>query len=243
MWWFLGLGGLIIGVVLFLATPRIQEGQAAKRGVVQALIGPYRIVFGNPQSFLCGCISGLLFVPTTIGAMTWGVSFFQKDRGLSFSTAVTTASLITMGWVVGSPALGWLADRFGRRKPVLFGGILVMIAMMGQMILLPNLMPIALSCFVFGLGSGAAMIPYTIIKEVNPDEVKGSATGAMNFLTFGISAIVGPLFGKLVGPGFLHPTDPIGHFQNSLWFWIAGSIIALLLTLPLHETGKAHVAA
>ena len=27
------------------------------------------------------------------------------------------------------------------------------------------------------------MIPYTIIKEVNPDEVKGSATGAINFFS------------------------------------------------------------
>ncbi len=104
-------------------------------------------------------------------------------------------------------------------------------------------MPIALSCFVFGFGSGAAMIPYTIIKEVNPDEVKGSATGAMNFVTFGIGAVIGPLFGRLVGPGFLHPRDPIGHFQDSLWFWIAGSAIALLLTIPLRETGKAHVQA
>jgi len=26
------------------------------------------------------------------------------------------------------------------------------------------------------------MIPYSIIKEVNPDHAKGSATGAMNFL-------------------------------------------------------------
>jgi MFS family permease len=63
-----------------------------------------------------------------------------------------------------------------------------------QMIALPTLLPIALSSFLFGVGSGAAMIPYTIIKEVNPDDVKGSATGAMNCITFGISAIIGPLF-------------------------------------------------
>ncbi|MCU1260764.1 MAG: hypothetical protein JWO80_3649, partial [Bryobacterales bacterium] len=26
-------------------------------------------------------------------------------------------------------------------------------------------------CLIFGIASGAAMIPYTIMKEVNPDEV------------------------------------------------------------------------
>ena len=86
-----------------------------------------------------------------------------------------------------------------------------------------------------------AMIPYTIVKEVNPDSVKGSATGAMNFITFGISAIIGPLFGKLVGPGFLNPTNPLQHFKESLWFWIGGIVLAFLLAIPLRETGKAHV--
>jgi hypothetical protein len=43
--------------------------------------------------------------------------------------------------------------------------------------------------------SGAAMIPYTIIKEVNADEVKGSATGAINFLVFTLSALMAPVYG------------------------------------------------
>ena len=239
VWWFLGLGGLLIGVLLFIFTPAV-DTPVATGSLMQELMAPYRIVFKNPQSYICGLISGLLFVPTTIGAMTWGVSFFQRDRGLSYDDAVTTASLITMGWVVGCPVLGWLADRLERRKPVLFIGMSTMMAMMLQIILLPRILPIALSCFIFGFGSGAAMIPYSIIKEVNPDEVKGSATGAMNFMTFGVSAIIGPIFGKLVGPGFLHPTNPLQHFQESLWFWIGGIVLAFLLALPLRETGKAH---
>jgi hypothetical protein len=32
--------------------------------------------------------------------------------------------------------------------------------------------------FLLGFGSGAAMIPYSIIKEVNPDRAKGSATAS-----------------------------------------------------------------
>ena len=36
------------------------------------------------------------------------------------------------------------------------------------------------------------MIPYSIIEEVNPDHVEGSATGAINFLVFVMSALRGP---------------------------------------------------
>ena len=200
-------------------------------------LGAKRALPAGLLLFACGC---LLFAPTTIGAMTWGVSFFQKDRGLTYHNAVTTASLITMGWVVGCPVLGWFSDRLGRRKPVLLIGIIAMICMMLQMIFLPATLPVSISCFLFGFGSGAAMIPYSIIKEVNPDEVKGSATGAMNFMTFGVSALIGPVFGKLFGPGFLHPTNPLQHFQTSLWFWIGGSLIALLAAITLPETGKTH---
>jgi MFS family permease len=239
VWLFLGISGLLIGVVLFVSTPAV-KAQATAGGVLRSFISPYRVVFRNSQSYLCGIISGLLFAPTTIGAMTWGVSFFQKDRGLTYHNAVTTASLITMGWVVGCPVLGWFSDRLGRRKPVLLIGIIAMICMMLQMIFLPAILPVSISCFLFGFGSGAAMIPYSIIKEVNPDEVKGSATGGMNFMTFGVSALIGPVFGKLFGPGFLHPTNPLQHFQTSLWFWIGGSLIALLAAITLPETGKTH---
>jgi Na+/melibiose symporter-like transporter len=168
VWLFLGIGALLIGVLLFAVTPSV-ETQAAKAGGLQSFLSPYRIVFRNPQSYICGVISGLLFVPTTIGAMTWGVAFLQKDRGLTYGNAVTTASLITMGWVIGCPVLGWLADRLGRRKPMLLGMIVML-----QMIILPTLLPIALSSFLFDVASGAVMIPYTIIKEVNPiDKPKG----------------------------------------------------------------------
>ena len=66
-------------------------------------------------------------MPTTIGDMTWGVAFFQRDRMFSFHDAVVTGSLVPLGWVIGCPLLGWLADRIGRRKPVLIGGAVGML--------------------------------------------------------------------------------------------------------------------
>jgi hypothetical protein len=42
---------------------------------------------------------------------------------------------------------------------------------------------------LLGIGSGAAMAPYTVIKEVNADNVKGSASGAINFLVFAFKRV------------------------------------------------------
>ena len=92
-------------------------------------------------------------------------------------------------------------------------------------------------CLLFGIFSGAAMIPYTIVKEVNPDEVKGSATGGINFLTFGVTALIGPLFADALGKGISSTHNHVTHFRDSGLFWIASIILAMLLSAFLRETG------
>ena len=49
-----------------------------------------------------------------------------------------------------------------------------------------------------GIASGAAMLPYTVIKEANPPAVSGTATGVVNFLNFTFSALLGPVFAGLL---------------------------------------------
>ena len=48
------------------------------------------------------------------------------------------------------------------------------------------------------MASGAAMLPYTVIKETNPPQFGGTATGVMNFLNFTFSALLGPVFGWML---------------------------------------------
>ena len=82
---------------------------------------------------------------------------------------------------------------------MLFAGMALMLASAAAILYLPaNTFPPYLLGLLLGFGSGAAMIPYTIIKEVNPDNVKGSATGAINFLVFVMSAFAAPAFGWLL---------------------------------------------
>lgn len=244
-WLWSGIITVITAFCLFFVTPGEKQAEAKPGENVKKVgyLEPYKIVFKNPQSWLCGLISGLLFAPTTIFAMTWGVAFFQKDKGFLFHDAAITSAMVAFGWVFGCPVLGFITDKIGRRKPVLIGGAILMILSFLQLVYLPELYPAKISMFIFGLGSGAAIIPNSIIKEANPDYVKGSATGAINFITFGVTTLVSPLFSRWFGKSLDASSGEI-HFQHSILFWIAGIVLAVLISLLLKETGsKAQAQA
>ncbi len=229
-----GVISLLLCVWLFVITPK--EQVANQKAVPNGnLLQPYKIVFSNVQSYLCGLVSGLLFAPTTVFIMIWGVLFFQHDRGFSYSQATVISAMVPMGWVIGCPLLGWLSDLCGSRKMVILGGCTLMIVSLLQLLYLPSLIPAHLSMLFMGVGSGAAMIPYSIIKEVNPDEVKGSATGAINFITFGVTSLLGPLFASRFGKTLNTTTNHAAHFNATGLFLIALIAAAMIITLFLKE--------
>ena len=236
-----GMGVIILAnaVLLYIATPKEQLGAHLQEGGFGALLKPYEVVFANPQSYLCGIVAGLLFAPTTIGDMIWGVAAFQKDLQFSYHNAVVIASMVPLGWVFGCPLLGWLSDRIGRRKPVIVGSAAVMMLAGAQIAFRPLPISAKLGMFIFGVASGAAMIPYSIIKEVNPDNVKGSATGGINFLVFAITALMGPVYAHRIGRGTGTTPNLTLHFQRGALFWIACCAIAIVVSFFLRETGRA----
>jgi MFS family permease len=129
---------------------------------------------------------------------------------------------------------------FGRRKPVLIGGASFLLLIALAILYLPHdIIPPYLAGLLLGIGSGAAMIPYTIIKEVNADEVKGSATGAINFLVFTLSALMAPIYGwVLVNVSNGGPLD-LPVFQKAGIIGVGGIFLAIVLSCFIRETGTS----
>ena len=109
--------------------------------------------------------------------------------------------MVPIGWVIGCPLLGYISDKLGRRKPVLIGGALLMLAAGLAAIYVPvGTLPPYSVALVLGIASGAAMIPFSMMKEVNPAEVKGTAAGVMNFLVFVTTGLMSPFISRLMAP-------------------------------------------
>jgi MFS family permease len=241
-WIYAGCLGLVIsGVLLILLPKETPKPTTSGSGAFATLLRSLGRVFRNPQSILCGLISGLLFIPTTILGMTWGVRFLQEARGREFEAAVTLAATIPLGWMIGCPLLGFISDRLGRRKPVIFGGTIMLLAVVSWVLFgNPEILRGATVGILMGIASGAAMLPYTVIKEANPPELGGTATGVVNFLNFTFSALLGPVFGsRLVEMPQGDINLALAHYQAGFKPLLYGIIAALILTFFLKETGPA----
>ena len=236
--------GFVLAIATWFIMPHEKGDSPAHHGPlsVGSVIKPFRTVFSNVQSWLAGIVGGLLFLPTTIGALVWATSFLHGGEKMTMAAAASDASMVPIGWVIGCPLLGYISDKIGRRKPVLIIGALVMLAAGLSAIYVPvGVMPRFSVALLLGIASGAAMIPFSMMKEVNPSEVKGTAAGVMNFLVFVTTGIVSPFISRLMVPDQASPLS-LHEFQTAFLPLVGGVVIAIILSLFLRETGQSGAA-
>ena len=241
-WMGMGIAGLMMGAVLWLLLPK-KATISPRNSLKSAVYATYR-VFKNRQSILCGLIAGMLFIPTTIFDMIWGIPYLQEAHGFEYAEAVLRSATVPFGWIFGCPLLGYFSDRLGKRKPVIIGGALLLLAcflwiLFGR----PGVFPPYMMGLIAGLASGAAMIPYTIIKESNPPEFGGTAMGVINFINSTFSALMAPVFARLLsltsqGAG----RRGLTHYQVAFSPMLVFICVAIALTLLLKETGHRRKA-
>jgi MFS family permease len=172
--------------------------------------------------------------------MIWGVRFLQEGHGFDYGEAVIRSATVPLGWLIGSPLMGLLSDRLGRRKPVIIAagcGLLACLAwiLYGRLGVVP---PYVIG-IATGVLSGAAMIFYTISRETNLPELSGTSTGAISFQVFLFSAILSMVFGRIMQNTAGGSQIVLAHYQTTFQPLLYGVCLAIVLTLALKETGPA----
>jgi len=245
-WVMAGVVGIILAISLIMLLQKETEKAESteKKRSVLSILATYKIVFSNPQSYLSGICAGFLFMPTTIGCMIWGVSYLTKGLNIDPLAAGKLVALVPFGWVIGCPLLGYISDRVGRRKPVLIGGAIIMFIILAMAINVENphlsqfvIVPILL---LFGIASGAAMIPYSTIREVNPNHVKASTAGAMNFIVFIMTAQFATVIGWLLMYVSKHHQNCIDMTDFRLGLvtpLLTGVSLSIIIAFFIKETG------
>ena len=153
--------GLILAALVFLTIPTerknnapAQDSQRASWSVVLSL-----------RNWVCAAVGFGIAAPMLGFAALWAVPWLVTTRGFVHTDAAAIASLVFVGWMIGSPLAGWLSDRLGRRKPLLFGGATISLIALAAILYLPLANPFLLSVlfFVQGIDGGAMAVLYSVI--------------------------------------------------------------------------------
>lgn len=246
----------IVGVVMAILVVLIVRNYPGKKSntnlhLTEAPLLPHVLIclkqiMGLPQVWVIGLFSALTFALVTALAGLWGVPFLEVHYHLPVTLAAIANSMILVGVGCGSPCLGWLSERIGKRKPVMFGSTLLCLIIMCVIIYVVNL-PLWLMfilLFMLGFTAGIYMLPFVLVREITNKEVRGTAIGFTNMLCIFIgSPILQPLIGKLLEMDWDHykkingvPIFHLADYQIALTTLPVALFFALITLLFIRET-------
>ena len=160
-------------------SPRTEKGMGLLAGMKMV------ITSGRfwPLATWSFCVTGTSFA---MGGL-WGGPYLMHVYGLSKTETGNILSTFALALIFGSPLLGWLANRVGR-KPVLMGCSLLLMTVSGLMAWSVNSLPIpALYILFFCLflaGGPTGPVVATVSKELFPIEISGTSVGTVNLFPF-----------------------------------------------------------
>lgn len=198
-----GGGAILLAIATWWLVRDRPPGQPAPprstRGA-RGILADLREVLTNRNVLLLALYGGCMSGPMLAYAGLWGVPHMMQAHDLSRPAAAASASLVLIGWAVGSPLGGWISDHIGRRRRPM--GIAALLALCGWLglLYLPGLPLPMIWVLLFGTGaaSGAMVICMALARELVPSRVSGAVTGFVNTFNVGGGAAFQPLIGMLL---------------------------------------------
>jgi MFS family permease len=189
-----------------------------------------------PPAIWAFCVIGISFA---IGGL-WAGPYLMQVYGHSKTSAGGVLSTFAFALIFGSPLLGWLANRFGR-KSVLIGCSVILIVVSGIMGFYVDSMtlPALYILFFFFFLSGGAIGPViaTVAKELFPIAISGTAVGAINLFPFAGGAIFQVLIGAVLTAQSLDQGQyTTAGFRHMFLICLAGAVLSLVAAFLIKET-------
>lgn len=220
---------VVLTLVLFAALP-LWKGSGGDEEAESAADVPLSKAVKIPGvPFVMLVFLGFCALESTAGL--WASSYLVGARGVDAETAAQFTALFYMGETVGRVANGFIADRFGDRKMIRVGIIVMVI---GVALVLTSINTVSLVGLVI-IGLGAAPV-YPCIIHATPDNFgKGNSqalVGIQMASAYTGSTLMPPLFGLIAQ-----------HISVSLypWYLLIFAALMLCMTELLNRTIKKKV--
>lgn len=209
----LALAGVIIAFIIYrLNIPPIANRPAISGKAIRQEIAR---LLKKPHFVINAIIGGLFYVPTTILAAVWGVTFLHHTYALNKVQSATCILLLFMGWALGSPIMGWLANRVKHHQRIISCCAALAALLSAALLFFPIIMTTFIySSFVWlGIFSSAQ----TLVWKTHFNTANKMMSGVSASLTNMIIMLCGSIFQLAVGALLTsHHSQAIGNFTHGL---------------------------
>jgi sugar phosphate permease len=213
----------------------IEAGQAKEAAIVgekqeaeekQGIVAVFKS-FANNRKFWLMVLFNMMHASIFYGIMTWLPSYLKEARGFSLA-AMGILSSLPFVLAVGTKILsGYLADKLSRRSLILIFemvGVGLGVTFSAQAV--DNNMSAAF--LIIGVGAVGLGGPafWTVLQSVVPSKGVASATGLLNGISNGFSALAPVAIGALIAF--------TGTYAGGLCYIIGCSVVGLIIAIILY---------
>ena len=198
----------------------------------------FALALGNKQIWCAGFYSSLINLSVMLLGALWGKDYLMISHGFTEPEAISSISMIFLGFMLGSPLFGIISDRVSRRKaPMLIGGVLNLLCAL--LILHLSFSPFMGNVLFFSLGalSASQVISFPLIMESVPKHIIASSESIGATLIMGGGALFQPLFGWLLDKLAINTgAYSAANFNQALLLLPIAFLLATFAALFIQET-------
>ncbi|WP_350344341.1 MFS transporter [Proteinivorax tanatarense] len=223
-----------------LKGPNDQEIMARPQGSV--VHGVLKVLLNKhtwPNFIILFCLMGTIVSFSGL----WGIPYLTQVYNIGRETASLYVLVLTVGVMVGSLIVGYLAKYVGSVKKIILSGSIIFTTIWGYKIFLaggkPSLTILPVLYFLMGVSAVSFILSFTNVKNVNNPGLSGTATSIANVGGFLGAALLNNLIGVVLdiqGQSLnVAGTDAVASFQFAFAIYFVMGLIAIVATILQSE--------
>ena len=214
-----GIVGIALGILMLIVIPRrpswfenrFKHDSTAHKNPFKSL----GLIFKNPQIWLIGCISAILYLPLSVIAALWGSSYLEQTMQLDPEESSLCISMLAIGWLIGCPLFGKLSDLYQNRRNFLLLGCVGGFITMGLFLFAEDLslLEMRVLLFIMGFITSTQTLAFAVAIELSPGSMAATAVSTCNFLTMLAAAALQIMIGWILDLAAAQgdATIPVAH--------------------------------
>jgi len=205
------------------------------------IVANTRSVLAEAETWLMGLLLFLVLGVNFTVLGLWGVPFVADVYDVSVARASTYLLVGNVGFVLGSPAIGALSDRTGRRTELIVATAVVFTLSYAVLIAVPPLPVVGVALFCALLANGGVSLVFTVGKERHEPAVAGTVAGVINSLGYVGAATLPTIMGAVLDAYWTGEAIngarvyTVAGYRVAFGIATAAALLAVVASLWLHR--------